>query len=504
MTFALASQTGQQSRFGPDGRAPAPGARSRGFADSLDHIATPVFARTVGLAAAARLQVALGNQTVLRVLRTKSDQVGVARRQCSCDRAVLSDSPCPQCAEEGKQSTTQRAQNVPGDGAVPESVYGEVRSPGKPMDETTRRFMEGRFGYDFSRIEIHTGNRAERSAAAVGALAYTVGNHIVFGAAQYRPQTDAGQLLLAHELAHTIQQGMVDASASLVVGDSNSPLEREAESIASEAIATEPREISAIQRQREPRSELTVVARATPEQAAAQSATSQAAAAAPANQGASLTTEDPVLRARRLAAIAAARNAIAHLSTGLGSGYIWPFEALSGDTIDMVAITGESVPEVVAHRTSRLRQLLADLIAMVSELEAAPIPSTWMTEVATFPGKGTIQVGGSSQAWQDVLNFYDIRAAQHGRDYDDVWRNTFYIEIAPIPTRQVAITPIRSGVELGLYIVVDDPDNAPLVYHRLTPYEGWNSRGVIMSVWLDDFGYYYPYRGQKHYLPGRP
>lgn len=52
----------------------------------------------------------------------------------------------------------------------------------------------------------HTGARAERSARSVGALAYTVGQDIVFDAGQYSPRTAAGRTLLAHELVHTIQQ----------------------------------------------------------------------------------------------------------------------------------------------------------------------------------------------------------------------------------------------------------------------------------------------------------
>jgi Domain of unknown function (DUF4157) len=58
---------------------------------------------------------------------------------------------------------------------------------------------------DFSRIRIHTGERAARSARAVGALAYAVGPHIVFAQGAYSPSTSRGQQLLAHELAHSVQ-----------------------------------------------------------------------------------------------------------------------------------------------------------------------------------------------------------------------------------------------------------------------------------------------------------
>jgi len=66
--------------------------------------------------------------------------------------------------------------------------------------------MGFRFGYDFSRIRVHTDARAAESVRAVNALAYTVGQDVVFGRGQYAPGTIAGKRLLAHELAHTIQQ----------------------------------------------------------------------------------------------------------------------------------------------------------------------------------------------------------------------------------------------------------------------------------------------------------
>jgi hypothetical protein len=66
--------------------------------------------------------------------------------------------------------------------------------------------MEPRFGQDFSEVRVHTDAKAEESARAVNALAYTVGRDVVFGAGQYAPGTSAGQQLLAHELTHVVQQ----------------------------------------------------------------------------------------------------------------------------------------------------------------------------------------------------------------------------------------------------------------------------------------------------------
>jgi hypothetical protein len=81
-----------------------------------------------------------------------------------------------------------------------------LRSPGQPIDNATRAFMERRIGHDFSRVRVHTDARGVESAQAVNALAYTVGRDIVFGAGQYAPGTTAGKRLLAHELTHVAQQ----------------------------------------------------------------------------------------------------------------------------------------------------------------------------------------------------------------------------------------------------------------------------------------------------------
>ena len=87
------------------------------------------------------------------------------------------------------------------------TVHEVLRAPGQPLDAATRAFMEPRFGYNFSRVRVHTDATAAETARSVGAVAYTVGSDVVFGPGQYSPGQDAGRRLLAHELAHTIHQG---------------------------------------------------------------------------------------------------------------------------------------------------------------------------------------------------------------------------------------------------------------------------------------------------------
>jgi hypothetical protein len=95
--------------------------------------------------------------------------------------------------------------------AAPAHVSADVlpRSAGRPLDSGTRAFMESTFGFDFSKVRVHTDASASASAKAINALAYTVGNDLVFAAGQYSPHTAEGKKLLAHELAHTIQQNGV-------------------------------------------------------------------------------------------------------------------------------------------------------------------------------------------------------------------------------------------------------------------------------------------------------
>lgn len=119
---------------------------------------------------------------------------------------------------------------------VPPVMYEVLRSPGQPLDTTTRTFMEARFDHDFSRVRVHTDTKAAESARAVNALAYTVGQDMVFGAGQYRPGTAEGRRLMAHELVHTIQQSEVAVPrpklASLKVSEAGDASEQEADRLA--------------------------------------------------------------------------------------------------------------------------------------------------------------------------------------------------------------------------------------------------------------------------------
>jgi hypothetical protein len=90
--------------------------------------------------------------------------------------------------------------------AAPASVQRAVGDGGAPLPAGLRGEMEARFGHDFARVRVHAHPPAGRVAQAFGAQAFTLGPHIGFAAGAYQPGAARGRALLAHELAHVVQQ----------------------------------------------------------------------------------------------------------------------------------------------------------------------------------------------------------------------------------------------------------------------------------------------------------
>jgi hypothetical protein len=189
-------------------------------------------------------------------------QTGFLQRKCaSCDTHTIAGDICDDC-KDTQGVLRRKSPNTSEQSGVPPIVYEVVNSSGQPLDKTTRDFFEPRFEHDFSHVpvssappqlsqrsltigdpldtyeheadrfadavmhkngnenknerqgekfdlsnvRVHTSERAAASARAVNALAYTIGNNIVFGAGQFAPSTHSGQQLIAHELAHVFQQ----------------------------------------------------------------------------------------------------------------------------------------------------------------------------------------------------------------------------------------------------------------------------------------------------------
>lgn len=185
---------------------------------------------------------------------------GLLQRKCSCGATPGPSGECAECRKRRvaiQRSTPDGNRESAVCSSVPSIVHDVLRSPGQPLDPETRAFFEPRFGFDlngvfpyakesvpmpahltigaahngleqdaemtarrimarsatpttrghdFGRVRIHTDDKAAESAQAINAFAYTVGPNIVFGQGQYKPNTRAGAELMAHELAHVLQQ----------------------------------------------------------------------------------------------------------------------------------------------------------------------------------------------------------------------------------------------------------------------------------------------------------
>ncbi len=191
-----------------------------------------------------QLQQQIGNQSVQRLLRSgriqtklqvsqpgdeyekEADRVAeqVMRMPSSEEPFLQTKIPdnekinrkCKSCEEEedkeSKKIPISRKENGNSsdllnisDGAS-KDIDSTLSQSGSPLDSSTREFMEPRFGYDFGNVRIHTDEQSSISAQKVNALAYTVGNNIVFNKNRYEPNLREGKKLLAHELTHVLQQ----------------------------------------------------------------------------------------------------------------------------------------------------------------------------------------------------------------------------------------------------------------------------------------------------------
>jgi hypothetical protein len=97
--------------------------------------------------------------------------------------------------------------------------------------------MEARFGQDLGDVQVHTGAEAASAAASLGAKAFAVGRDVIFGDGQYTPDSAEGRTLIAHELAHVVQQRNAAPTVSPVIGSRNGHAESEASAAAARVAA---------------------------------------------------------------------------------------------------------------------------------------------------------------------------------------------------------------------------------------------------------------------------
>lgn len=118
----------------------------------------------------------------------------------------------------------------------PQAIRGQLGA-GQPLESGVRSRMESAFGTGFSEVRVHTDSPAAALSDGMNARAFTVGEHVAFSPGEYRPETPAGQALIAHELAHVVQQGGAVQQSSRS-GASYSALEEDADSTAVRAVVS--------------------------------------------------------------------------------------------------------------------------------------------------------------------------------------------------------------------------------------------------------------------------
>lgn len=209
---------------------------------------------------------------------TSSESTGAVQRQCACGTPTSSlETECEACKSEGMlnlqtrlaigrpddpleheadraarqvmataatshvtHSNVPRLSRLQGSAAhgrtavAPSAVEHTLNTPGEPLSESQRAFFEPRFMHDFAQVRIHKDDHADRSARSVNALAYTVGTHVVFRQGQFDPTSHGGRELLAHELAHVVQQSPQKTPSSVQRFEDDSvdvPLEEDDEAL---------------------------------------------------------------------------------------------------------------------------------------------------------------------------------------------------------------------------------------------------------------------------------
>lgn len=153
------------------------------------------------------------------------------------DRAIeVETTPVERLAAKmGNQAFSVLARDGAGilpDGTAHPDVAAAIarrRGYGEPLDEGLRGELEGKLGDSFHDVRVHKDGEADAIARSVSANAFTTGTDVYFAEGQFKPESPQGKELIAHELAHVVQQRGAPTSGPLRVSQPGEPLEREAE-----------------------------------------------------------------------------------------------------------------------------------------------------------------------------------------------------------------------------------------------------------------------------------
>jgi len=348
----------------------------------------------------------------------------------------------------------------------PLAVAGEnLNGGGQALPEPDRHFFESRLGHSLGDVRIHTDAQAARTAKSLSAQAFTHGRDVYFGAGKFQPTGAEGRRLLAHELAHTVQQ------------------------------AAAPGGTAAGRIMRKP---------------------------LPGEDATAYKLRQEVLEDAK----SVIKNLERCLAKGT-SCHEGETVTASGD-FTISGWGGKPLVESKAVRDARLNQLVADLKDIQKELESAPTPGGALADITHEEGGIRHMFGGYPVDNMYVRHAlkqgrpYDT-ALNNVLYIDHVVDEKHQAKPAPAPAKQKKkppppakttappatkpakkeeAEPPRHFEEKTPYtIVVPDPKNAPLVYHVLL--SGFDdNRGHILDVFRDEKGHFYRgYRDQKVYLP---
>ncbi|MEU9186633.1 DUF4157 domain-containing protein [Streptomyces sp. NPDC048484] len=210
---------------GVKGRQPVSRARSTASPATVSHAATGAGAAARSPASMLALQRSVGNAAVIQLLASERHS-----HSSSCGHSASVDVQRRVGAPEHRDEAEEHQRQA-------DNVREVLKSPGRPMDEPTLNEMQARHGgVDFSTVRVHDDAKAQRSAAEIGARAYTSGESIVRG----KDGTD--KKTLAHELKHVLQQrkGPVAGTPTgggLTMSNENDHHEREAEASSNEVMS---------------------------------------------------------------------------------------------------------------------------------------------------------------------------------------------------------------------------------------------------------------------------
>ena len=140
--------------------------------------------------------------------------------------STLGRSPLARDAEQGA--------GIMADGTVHSDVQSTIdstRGGGTSLDPGVAERVSGSLG-DVSDVRIHTDDTADQLNRSVSARAFATGTDVYFASGEYNPGSAAGDKLIAHELAHVVQQRGAGASGPLSVSQPGDAMEREADSVA--------------------------------------------------------------------------------------------------------------------------------------------------------------------------------------------------------------------------------------------------------------------------------